>query len=305
MQTKLLQIRTLSSTRVGAGRGLGHIDLPVVRERATNYPYIPGSSIKGVLRDADKNNKDLKKAFGREAKTPNAVTGEAKAPNAETGAGAKTPNAETEAGAFIFTDARILALPILSFYGTFALVTCPTILARLQDDLKCFKSSNAAPGWAIPTLKGNQIRVGNPSVITAPAAQANQKPKVYLLDVDFESQGAVDSNYNAVFNLFPALGDRRDRFAIVSDEAFGFLCETGTEVNAHIRIQDETKIVAKGGLWYEETLPAETLLYGFVACDSDDQLLDSFYKANPVRYLQFGGKASTGKGRCVCTFKNF
>lgn len=284
MQTKLLQIRTLSSTRVGAGRGLGHIDLPVVRERATNYPYIPGSSIKGVLRDADKNNKELEKAFGRDP---------------------KTPNAETEAGAFIFTDARILALPILSFYGTFALVTCPTILNRLQDDLKCFKSSNAAPGWTIPTLKGNQIRVGNPSVITAPATQANQNPKVYLLDVDFESQGAVDSNYNAVFNLFPALGDRRDRFAIVSDEAFGFLCETGTEVNAHIRIQDETKIVAKGGLWYEETLPAETLLYGFVACDSDKPSLDSFYKANPVRYLQFGGKASTGKGRCVCTFKNF
>lgn len=274
MQTKLLQIKTLSSTRVGAGRGLGHIDLPVVRERATNYPYIPGSSIKGVLKDAAyQNDPNFDVAFGKGGNDD-----------------------QTHAGALAFTDARILALPILSFYGTFALVTCPTVLRRLKDDLEAFNYHNVN----LPTVApmGNQIFVKNDSVLKSDG-------KVYLLDVDFEAQNL---NAGGLFSLFPALFDdaRQKRFAIVSDEAFGFLCETGTEVNAHIRIQDDVKTVAKGGLWYEETLPAETILYGFVSSARDDELLNTFFPNadGAPKYIQFGGKASTGKGLCACVFKS-
>lgn len=33
----------------GIGHTEGAIDLPVAREAATDYPYIPGSSLKGAL----------------------------------------------------------------------------------------------------------------------------------------------------------------------------------------------------------------------------------------------------------------
>ena len=45
------EIETLTAIRIGAGRSTSPIsaDLPVVRD-AANFPYIPGSSFKGVLR---------------------------------------------------------------------------------------------------------------------------------------------------------------------------------------------------------------------------------------------------------------
>jgi len=49
----------LDPIHVGSGRqGLGRVDLPIVREAATNLPIIPGSSICGVTRAAVAINKD-------------------------------------------------------------------------------------------------------------------------------------------------------------------------------------------------------------------------------------------------------
>ena len=44
-------VETVTASRIGAGRATSPVsaDLPVVRD-AANYPYIPGSSFKGVLR---------------------------------------------------------------------------------------------------------------------------------------------------------------------------------------------------------------------------------------------------------------
>ena len=45
------EVKTLTAIRIGAGRSTSPVsaDLPVVRD-AANFPYIPGSSFKGVLR---------------------------------------------------------------------------------------------------------------------------------------------------------------------------------------------------------------------------------------------------------------
>ena len=47
----LLFLRALSPLHAGTGQGIGAIDLPIAREKATGIPYLPGSSLKGVLRD--------------------------------------------------------------------------------------------------------------------------------------------------------------------------------------------------------------------------------------------------------------
>ncbi|MCL6580816.1 MAG: hypothetical protein K6U08_04270, partial [Firmicutes bacterium] len=59
----------------------------------------------------------------------------------------------------------------------------------------------------------------------------------------------------------------RQRFAIVGSDLFTYLAETGTEVVARIRMDPKKHTVDSGGLWYEENLPAETVLSGLVLCE--------------------------------------
>ena len=99
----------------------------------------------------------------------------------------------------------------------------------------------------------------------------------------------------------------QERFAIVDDDIFTFLCEAGTEVSAHIRIDEKTGIVKRGALWYEEALPVETILTGSVWCDKvhvkdvSEQDIKRF--CTGTLNLQMGGKASTGKGQVRCVFE--
>lgn len=288
MNVKLLGIKAITSLHVGAGRGLGHIDLPIAREKTTNYPYLPGTALKGVLRDKYENAPNFAVAFGDKK-----------------GDGSD----ETTAGSLIFADARLLALPIRSFFGTFAAVSCPAIIKRLYVDLNAYGVKVDAP--QIPSLKDAQIAVvtGSPLAKATPLAKGE---KVYLEDVDFDVVGNVDNLVKDIAQRFENFGEAGlvKRFALVSDDAFAFLCETGTEINAHIKINSETGIVQKGALWYQETLPPETFLYSFVFCGKvygtkieAQDLLNYFCPTDKDDYLQFGGKASTGLGRCQCRFK--
>ncbi len=85
------------------------------------------------------------------------------------------------------------------------------------------------------------------------------------------------------------------RFAIVSNETFQFFSETGTEIVARVRLEDDTKTVASGGLWYEECAPAESIFYGFVAQTKTGASHDPL-KSNMM--LQIGGDATIGRGLC-------
>ena len=41
----LLFLHALSPLHAGTGQGIGAIDLPIAREKATGIPYLPGSSL--------------------------------------------------------------------------------------------------------------------------------------------------------------------------------------------------------------------------------------------------------------------
>jgi CRISPR-associated protein Cmr4 len=64
----------------GAGQSAGAIDLPVIRERTTEYPFIPGSSMKGALRDAARggDDLDLKQLFGEQDNAGALLIGDAR-----------------------------------------------------------------------------------------------------------------------------------------------------------------------------------------------------------------------------------
>lgn len=285
-------IHAVTPLHVGTGRGIGYIDLPIAREKVTNWPYIPGSAIKGVVAnnfgasDVEERKKDpmLKAAFG--------ITGES-----------STDEANSTAGSLIFTDARMVCLPIRSFYGTFAWVTSPFCLKRLARDLKI----------AVPAVDDKITALTTTSTKLLGSEKSNTK--IYLEDLDISTtkdptaDNVADVIASCVFpdddwrNIF------KERFVIISDDIFTFLCEAGTEVNARIRIDEKTGIVAKGALWYEESLPVETILAGTVWCDcvytkdksvTKDLLLKK-YCEEPLD-LQIGGKASVGKGQIRCIF---
>ena len=61
---KLLFIQALSPIHAGTGQGVGVIDNPIAREKSTDIPFIPGTTIKGVLRDACEDDNDRRIIFG-------------------------------------------------------------------------------------------------------------------------------------------------------------------------------------------------------------------------------------------------
>ena len=47
---RLLFLHAQTGLHPGSGTALGAVDLPIQRERYTQWPVIPGSTLKGILR---------------------------------------------------------------------------------------------------------------------------------------------------------------------------------------------------------------------------------------------------------------
>jgi CRISPR-associated protein Cmr4 len=290
-KNQMFWIHALSSLHIGTGRGLGFIDNPVMREKTTNWPFAPGSAVKGVMRDFYEQKEEFSKSYV----------------NLAFGQGGSS---QTElAGSLVFSDARLVLLPVRSLAGTFAYATSAMALLRLSQDLK----QTGITG--VPQVSNNQLAARVPDDSSALKAFDGN---AYLEDLDFpiESSSEVSAWANLLAkNIFQS--EWRDvfvkRFVILPDDSFNFFSKTALEVVARIRIEPETKIVASGALWYEENLPAETVLAGMVWCDrifadkekeapNEVQLLDAICPASGVLNLQLGGKAATGKGRVRFVF---
>ena len=101
----------------------------------------------------------------------------------------------------------------------------------------------------------------------------------------------------------------KQRFLIASDDEFNHLVGHATEVRARIRLQEDSRSVARGALWYEENLPIESLLWGLLGCssarqrgheaDADTLLKEFSRRLLPLGRcrLQLGGKATVGRGQ--------
>ncbi|MHB8165787.1 MAG: type III-B CRISPR module RAMP protein Cmr4 [Sulfuricella sp.] len=279
MKSTLYYLHALSALHVGTGQGAGVIDLPIAREKATHLPYVPGSAIKGVLRE------EARPGEGEPTDNWEALFGPARIID-DTGF----------AGALAIGDAHLLCLPVRSLAGTFAWATCPFILARHTREA-------LAVGASVPAMP--PAFADDVALITITTALAHQE-KVVLEDLDMDAQsGANDWAKHISEAIFPAdeawQSMFQARFVILPDGVFDFLAETATEVRARVRIKEDTRTVAKGALWYEENLPAETLLCGVVGADrarkkivaTDDEML----KLVPATArLQLGGKATIGRG---------
>lgn len=285
MNTKLTFVHALSSLHAGTGQGVGVIDLPIAREKATGIPYLPGSSLKGTLRDLCTH------------------------PRRDDVFGPSTANAGDYAGSAQFSDQRLLLLPIRSLKGTFAWVTSPYLLQRLIRDAKSANGNAACPD--LPTsLTGKKFAVARTGC--ALLYQKKRKdgngtiPTVILEDLDLDDQSTFDADKWAEWIGERAFSDKdilKARLCIVPDDVLNFLLNTATEITARIRLDEKLKTVARGALWYEEALPTETILSGLlVATEVKAKKEDVFAVVNDVlskhNTVQLGGKATVGRGVC-------
>jgi CRISPR-associated protein Cmr4 len=277
METKAFLLHAMSPLHAGTGQAMDLIDLPIARYQATGIPFVPGASVKGVLRDA--RNSDLDK------ETLRAVFGPDDDPSAH-------------AGALIVSDARLLALPVRSFRGTFAWVTSPLLLALAKRDLA------GAGDLPTPCIQSSPV-----CLVGCDNINGNYKRIVYLEEIDLETKECPETVKPWVELISPVFGSDRDlfgkRFIIVDDETMTFLWETATQVDQRVRIDSNTRTVAESALWLEESLPPETLLIGLLAADRSrrssrpldpHKVLKAALPGEEV--LQFGGKATVGRGRC-------
>lgn len=288
MKTCIFHLNNLTALHVGTGQGVGVVDLPIARSKATNLPIVPGSAIKGVLRD------ELKEKLSLENKDINILFG-------------KDKDAD-HAGAVAFGDANLLILPIRSFAGTVAYATCPYILKQYQRDV--------ANNLEVPNRLENTAHIANDSILVV------QNNKIALEDLDINSSPCQVAHDWAKFiakQLYPdSVADAESwreefikRFVVLPDNIFSFLADTATEIRTRIRIDREFRVVQKGALWTEENLPAESVLWGVLGVSqsrdknnkkSAEELAQLLPKDEIT--IQIGGKYTVGRGFCRLLIDN-
>lgn len=250
-KSEMLYIYVETPLHAGSGSSVGVVDLPIQRERVTNYPLVQASGIKGKLR-AEASDTLKRKGDPDAERKVTIVFG----PDSQSGS--------DHAGALSPGDARLLLFPVRSLKGVFAWTTSVNVLARFQRDMKAVKPKQPLD-WTVPSSpeEGQALTVDSQSVVVG--------DKVVLEEFAFTATADNGVKYIAEWlsnNAFPDSDEYRyfrnkvkTNLVILPEEAFRDFTQFTTEVVARIRIDQDKKTVAQGALWTEEHLPSDTLLY--------------------------------------------
>ena len=256
-----------SAIHAGVGQLPAAVDLPVARERATGFPYIAASSLKGSLRAAAKEDWEndearLQQVFGK----------------------------MDSAGALSIGDARLALLPVRSLQSSFFWVTCPYVLERLQRDA-------AMAGVTLPAL-------GEVPEISRGTALGYKAETVYLEELSFAVEDHPKAKKAAeIFNALWAHESLKKRcheqLLILNDEEFAYFARYALAVQAHNVLAEGTK--KSENLWYAETLPPDSLLYTTVLVRRSQAaaLTNTAQWLRERGYVQLGGGETTGLGWCA------
>lgn len=298
MQTRIFHLQNLSALHVGTGQGVGVVDLPIARAKATNLPIVAGSALKGVLRD------ELTEIYKKKEPFDKIINAEEQKKQLQekiiNPLFGKYENAD-HAGAIAFGDANLLILPIRSFAGTVAFATCPFILRQYKRDL--------ALTLTVPTVTETNAFITNDSALLI-------DNKIGLEDLDIVAKNDSETENWAIKiaeQLYPENTlDYQDwrkefnkHFVVLPDSIFSFLADTATEIRTRIRIDRATRVVKDGHLWTEENLPADSVLWGVIGISqsrdkNNEKCAEELANLLPTEEisLQLGGKHTVGRGLC-------
>lgn len=317
----------------GSGSDLGIVDLPIQRERHTDFPKIEGSSLKGALREAEEQHilkpyladNSKKEDTRKQLKKLNIVFGHDE--------GALTGFSKDEmkslldktdfAGAIGFTDARLLLFPIKSMKGVFAWVTCKKVLNQFLSDMKQTQKDFDISEMGL--IDNSKTYCFSPNTTTKLGTNKIVLEE-YTFEIVNELNGTVqiiegDKKTNIPDWLAEYLFNNNNSYwsekikkdiIVLPDDDFRDFVNLSTEVITRTKIDNETGTVATGALFTEEYLPAESIMYSLVLAHrefSKDSKMDAdavlnFFDENLEEIVQIGGSATLGKGLIRTVFSN-
>jgi CRISPR-associated protein Cmr4 len=278
MKTEILGLMAETSIHPGSGQDAGFVDLPVAREAATDYPVIVGSSFKGALRDVK---------YQRELETAKQSTEDED--EAKRQALSRTEvvfGKQENAGALIVSDVRLVALPVRSLTSTYKWATCPHLIERLSRDRKR-AGRGAATGQA-----------GKPDVLDAGKYIGAGDGDLYLEERQFTHAGDLAADVLELFQSLvadeSAAARLQDQLVILHDDDFAWFARYGLAINARNVLDNEKK--TSKNLWYEETIPPDSLFYCLLAERGDAALatVKALFREKP--YIQVGANETVGQG---------
>jgi len=205
----------------------------------------------------------------------------------EDGEGKKLFGEADRAGQLLFGDARLLALPVRSLDGAYKWVTSPLLIERLLRDLR---------------RAGTSLRLTVPKVAEGDVL-CQGEGTLFLEELMFQISATPDSNLLDLVRRFLPHPESRDRLpgqlAVLSDTDFTWFARHGLAVQARNVLEDGSK--KSKNLWYEETLPPDTLMYTLVA-SRDDEALERFAQwIDEKPQIQLGGNETVGQGWLTMT----
>ena len=274
-----------TSIHAGTGQNTGVIDLPIQREGHSGYPCVFGSGVKGALRSRAEALCDDKESVSFVF-------------------GPSTEKASDFAGALMVSDARLLLLPIRSLTSQFKWVTCPDVLSRYLRDAERFGIALDAPEAFVLST--------NEALVPEQSASDSLFLEEYRFEATAKPLDGLISQLAELMQRDDAVSVLEKQLVIISNDMFAHLAQHGTPVNAHIAIDSATGVVKPGALWYEETLPPETLLYVGLSAVKARSTANENALPMPAQsvlstitglfaekhWLQLGGNATVGMGWC-------
>ena len=258
MKTAMLGFLAETPIHPGAGRGVGVVDLPVAREASTDYPVIVGSSLKGALRD--------------KAKTMGMDGVEARFGKPD------------RAGDLTVSDGRLLLLPVRSLTASFRWTTCPHLIERYRRDLA---RAGVSSRPEIPDMERGSVL----------AAGEND---LFLEERQFKAAGEPAKDLTDSIEPLLLHEETRRRLAsrivVLHDDDFVWFARYGLAIQARNTLSDDGAKKSEN-LWYEETLPLDTVMYALVAARGDGALgaLETLFPETDP-YVQVGGNETVGHG---------
>jgi len=308
---KMLYLYVETPLHAGVGSGLSSIDLPIQRERTTQYPMIQGSGIKGKLRAAMEG--DRRERTTEERITIDTLFGPPSTPADEN----DRVNASDHAGALIFGDARILLFPVRSLNGVFAYTTSYDVLNRFMRDAD-HGSDNLA--WKLPqekqsehtvhVTKNQRSRVTVNNMVVLEEFSFTAEPNSVVDDIAswIAAEALLQSNKSSQTDVYTYWRAKiKDSLVILPEDDFRDFVVNATEIITRISIDRMTKTAAGTALWTEEHLPTDTLLYvpvyatnsrrnGTAMLAKDILQKVASLEDNQEGYIQLGGDETVGRG---------
>ena len=316
-ERKLLALRAESFIHVGTGQSTELIDLPFARERHTGYPYIPGSGMKGSFRDA------CRLKYGIDvAESADGPDGSAEIEDSDVASrvtDVKVVRAifgdEGAQGAVLFSDARMLALPVRSLDVPFRLVTSVAVLRRFLRDLD-FDTGGRALRSVLREHLPSQPEEGEAHVVSGKNTDAhpqNDNAPFYLEEFRF-ARSAFEEEKKTSLKAFVELlakfiypdeesnNDREnliENIAIIDNSSFAYFARHALHVRMRNALDPRNKTVIRGALWSEESLPPETIMTCLIAERRPErpefrQFVDDIRWAGCT--FQVGGNETVGEG---------